>query len=127
MSLDASLEPRLDLTIIEQVRQLGAVRPGLLHRLVEKFDGNTREFLESITREGGSEAALERMRQGFHSLKGSSASLGASRLSALAWEAELACSAGLDSLDDLHGRIDAVRIEFDQSVLALRNYIQANC
>jgi len=126
VSLDASLEPRLDFAIIDQVRQLGAVRPGLLHRLVERFNDSAREFLDSAAREAGSEAASERLRLGFHSLKGSSASLGASRLSALAWEAELAFGAGV-APDALRACIDAARIEFDQAIESLRNYIRANC
>ncbi len=125
MNLDASLEPRLDLAIIDQVRKLGAVRPGLLQRLVEKFDDGTGEFLAFAAGHAGSETAQERMRQGFHSLKGSAAGLGATRLSALAWEAERACGAD-GAADALAARIDAVRDEFAHAMHALRQYVEAN-
>ena len=101
MNLDASLEPRLDLAIIDQVRKLGAVRPGLLQRLVEKFDDGTGEFLAFA------------------------AGLGATRLSALAWEAERACGAD-GAADALAARIDAVRDEFAHAMHALRQYVEAN-
>ena len=113
MQQDPSLVPRLDMTVIEQVRHLEAVRPGLLPRLIEKFVEQTRALLEDAERDHA--GISERMRLGFHSLKGTAASLGASRLSAYAGQAERAYAAGNmhpQLLQDLQG-------EFEQARLAL--------
>ena len=115
MQQDPSLVPRLDMTVIEQVRRLEAVRPGLLPRLIEKFVEHTHALLAEAERDAGRAEMAERMRLGFHSLKGSAASLGASRLSAFAGQAERAYATGSMRQDLLHD----LRSEFEQARLAL--------
>ena len=124
MNMDPRLEPRLDVSILEQIRQLGAIRPGLLPRLIRKFQESTEEFLAS-TMPGENRAPVDRMRMGFHTLKGTAASLGAARLSALAWQVEHALSTGTDP-DSLRTEIEAVRAEFAESIRELQDYVRAS-
>ena len=82
--------PRLDVQIVDQIRQLGAARPGLYGALVALFDRNTEGVLvdakSQIERQ-----AYEGLRIAFHSLKGSATSLGAKRLGVLAAAMETGC------------------------------------
>lgn len=103
-------EPRLDHSVIDQVRELSAVRPGLLVSLVETFGRNTALMLSETTGRL-EEGDFENLRVSFHSLKGTAASLGARRLSVLAGSVEYAL-AHCASLGELEGLILLVRNEF---------------
>ena len=103
-------EPRLDLQVVDQIRQLSAVRPGLFAKLVATFERNTDAMLASMPAciDGQDHEAL---RVAFHSLKGAAASLGARRLGALAGEVE---TAGLQraSQDELLQLLASIRVEY---------------
>ena len=86
-STDFDHEPRIDQAAITQIRQLESVRPGLLRHLVEIFERNAVQLLGELD---GHVAAgdLSPLRVRFHSLKGTSGSIGARRLSKIADLAE---------------------------------------
>ena len=119
---DPSHVPRLDIAIVDQVNRLGAVRPGLLERLIEKFSDQALALLTLAEHDDGDPENPDRMRLGFHSLKGSAASLGAARLSALASQAERDCITGGIRRELL----DALRDEFLQSRQALIDYVSGH-
>jgi HPt (histidine-containing phosphotransfer) domain-containing protein len=111
---DDSEEPRLDLSVIDQIRRLGSVKPGLLPRLVEMFRESTGTFLESSTGGEGT-PQNEQIRVGLHTLKGTAASLGATRLSGLAHELERALSSGLTQ-GNLISELQIIRAEFEETM-----------
>lgn len=108
-------EQQIDHTIIAQIRLLEAVRPGLLRQLVELFFQNADRLFAEIDSNSGT-LANEKLRMGFHSLKGTAASLGAARLSTVAAVAERAASgeAPVDAQS-----ITALRTEYYASSIAL--------
>jgi HPt (histidine-containing phosphotransfer) domain-containing protein len=111
MSLNAAAaEPRLDLAVIERVRELESVRPGLLQRLIEVFDRNAQQIFDALDARLAA-GAVEDLRIGFHSLKGTAASLGALRLSHLAMLTEQACSDGVVDAN-LHPLLQQLQLEF---------------
>jgi HPt (histidine-containing phosphotransfer) domain-containing protein len=83
----------LDPEIVAQLRELEPVRPGFLQRLVGMFEDNAARLLAEMETQVA-QGDHESLRIAFHSLAGTSASLGARRLSALARIAERAASDG---------------------------------
>lgn len=124
MNLEPQAEPRIDYAVIEQVRQLGAVRPGLLQRLVEKFRESTEALLAPASTHDLA-AQSERLRIGFHTLKGAAASLGAARLSALAWHIERSLSTGIDA-SQLQVELEAIRLEADETLEELDDFVRTS-
>jgi len=72
---------------LDQIRQLESFKPGVSAQLVAMFEANARNQLDSF-RNAASVSDFDAMRRAAHSLKGVSASLGASGLSALAAQVE---------------------------------------
>lgn len=108
---DPAPEARLDPSVLDQVRQLSAVRPGLLANLVRMFEQNTRQMLEDTpARLDGTD--WEWLRINYHSLKGTSASLGARRLSQIAYLLEQAASEEAPA-ETLRPLVQQVEAEFE--------------
>lgn len=120
MNDPASL-PRVDRTIIAQIRELEAVRPGVLRHLIGMFINNTALVLNEI--DGRILAGeSEELRIAFHSLKGTAASLGAARLSRLAAGAESAAARDMDSLMQW---AEQLRVEFAATSVELELALRA--
>lgn len=79
--------PRIDVEIVDRLQAIARSRPGFLLTLLESFAGNQRRFVAGLE-QLISAADRERLRVGAHTLKGSAASLGATRLAMLAAELE---------------------------------------
>ena len=116
----AESELRLDHAVVEQVRQLESVRPGLLRRLVDVFERNAVQFFDGLDAQLAA-GDTDALRIGFHSLKGTAASLGALRLSRLAMLTERACgdsgerTALLQLAHALRIEFAAVRVELTRA------------
>ncbi|MCB1606151.1 MAG: Hpt domain-containing protein [Xanthomonadales bacterium] len=83
--------PVLDQSMIDQLRQLESIRPGLLGHLFGVFERSVDSLFAELEHQsrGGMHNEL---RIAFHSLKGSAASLGARRFCRVAEHAELIAS-----------------------------------
>lgn len=103
--------PRIDRDLVEQVRQLETVRPGVLRQLVTMFEQNTARLLGDIDARLAARQT-DALRVAFHSLKGTSASLGALRLSQLAAIAEGIAAGEDDAAAALPPLATALRAEF---------------
>lgn len=103
--------PRIDGDLVEQVRQLEAVRPGVLQQLVTMFIQSTARMLADIDARLAA-GQTDALRVAFHSLKGTSASLGALRLSQLAAIAEGIAAGEDDAAAALPPLATALRAEF---------------
>jgi len=101
-------ELHLDRTVVDQIVQLEAVRPGLLDHLVSVFQKNFTELISSMEQQLAA-GEHEALRIGFHSLKGASASLGALRLSKMAGFAEslAASNFGIEPLQEIREALTA--------------------
>lgn len=118
LATEIAEEPRLDHAVIDQIRELEAVRPGLFQHLAASFDAKTTGLLaETEARLAARD--LEYLRIAFHSLKGTAGSLGLRRLSVIAGMIENAimgntkAGSPAEILDHLH-------VEFAESRLELR-------
>jgi HPt (histidine-containing phosphotransfer) domain-containing protein len=115
MNLASALqEAHIDLATIAQVRQLESIRPGVLAQLVGVFQRTASASLARI-RDSVQAGEGEQLRLTLHSLKGTAASLGAKRLSAIAgaFEIEVQDLASSGSSAPLNELIDALEQEFD--------------
>ncbi len=114
---DINAIARIDHTIIAQIRQLESVRPGLTKHLVEVFERNAVTFFEGIDVRINA-GDTETLRIGFHSMKGTAASLGAQRLSHIAGIAERIAS-GDDASSSLLEITQALKLEFEATRIEL--------
>jgi HPt (histidine-containing phosphotransfer) domain-containing protein len=90
----AAEEDPVDPVVIERLRDLGgADDPGFLKSLVDEFLGHAEKSVEDL-RAAAVAGDAKRLAEVAHALKGSSANLGARRLSARAAEIERAGKAG---------------------------------
>lgn len=110
--------PRLDMDSIAQIRELEAVRPGLLAKLAASFEESGPRLLEQM-REAIDRGDPAATRAAAHTLKGTAASLGALRLSECARRLEQACLGANPSEGALAGA-RAVADEFAEALLILR-------
>lgn len=108
---DADSIPRIDYAIVAQIRQLESTRPGLAKHLVAVFVHNAAQFLSTIDSLIAA-ASTDRLHRGFHSLKGTAASLGALRLSHIAGIAETIVTDEKDA-ESLLEIAQCVRLEFE--------------
>jgi histidine phosphotransfer protein HptB len=107
----ANLEPRINHDMVAQVLQLESVRPGLFKHLIGIFDANALKLFQEIP-ERIANQEMEALRIAFHSMKGTSASLGAQRLSYIADIAESAAKGDYSeaSMEDI---VKCLREEFE--------------
>ena len=108
---DADSIPRIDYAIVAQIRQLESARPGLAKHLVAGFEYNIAQFLGTIDSRIAA-ADNEALRRGFHSMKGTAASLGALRLSHIAGIAE-SVATGEKNAESLLEVAQRVWLEFE--------------
>jgi HPt (histidine-containing phosphotransfer) domain-containing protein len=120
---DAAGPDMLDATALAQLRELdpsGANR--LLERVVQAFDTSTARLLPQLE-QAGADADLVTARHAVHTLKSSSASLGALRLSRLC--AELEQQIRSDSIVALESQIVAIVAEAALVKVALARLVGA--
>ena len=91
--------------------------PDLLGRLVGLFLANAAQLLTDLE-QGLAASDGERVRRAVHTLKSSSANLGATALACLAGELEAAARDG--HLDEVAKRLDVLHFEMDGVIAALR-------
>lgn len=121
-------EPSIDFSMLNDLRELESVDPGLLTTLIETFLRETPRQLEAITRAVRANDAMNVATLG-HSLKGSAGALGARRLSNLCDQLqELGRSGILTGADDvLLGAEDEfwqVQREFEAHLENLDNCVE---
>lgn len=110
MTDDAGLPPRIDEETLSNVRKLESVRPGLLDKLLTMFAANARRFLDGVDAAVAA-GDVEAVRAGCHSLRGTSAGIGAQRLSHYCRKAEdLATQGHAD--ERLSASVAEIREEF---------------
>ena len=108
----------LDPETLSQIHDLAAQDPSGIAKLVRLFVRDARSRLDSATA-AAKQGDLAAIAQTAHSLKGSSANLGAHTMSALCGDLEVASQAGdQDVAIELLTRLDA---EFERAAIALRN------
>ncbi len=110
-------EPRLDKSMVAQIREWEAIRPGLLEHLTTVFQSNFKQLMESMDSQLADDNH-DSLRIAFHSLKGAAASLGAVRLSKMAGFAE---SLAANEFDDASfaETCSALKTEFEYVRMAL--------
>ena len=116
MNLTEALQERqVDMATIAQIRQLESIRPGVLLQLVSVFERSALTSLARI-RQSLLEGDAEQLRLTLHSLKGTTGSLGARRLSALVgvFEAEGQASDAGQGSTRLNALTDVLEQEFLQ-------------
>lgn len=115
---ERDVAPILDLSVIAGLRELGGEQdPGLLSELVELFLEDAPTYLQEIAT-GLDSNDMERVLRASHTLKSSSASMGAAGLSGLARSIEAGAKSGdLDLLQQLQG---VMREVYPQTVAALQ-------
>ena len=111
--LSPAAEPAIDMAMIDGLRR---GRPDLLKRLINAYFGYAPKAVEGL-RQAASEGSIEAVRMAAHSLKSSSASMGAKNLSALFKEMEHSAAAGNASA--MIPLMDQVSAEFERVIASL--------
>lgn len=115
---EASATNVLDQRTLEKIRALQRIgKPNILGRVISIYQENTPKLFETI-REAVNSGEAETLRQSAHSLKSSSANLGALRLASICKELE---SMGRENhLQQATGLLEKMTTELDQVMKALR-------
>ncbi|MFN7085047.1 MAG: ATP-binding protein [Burkholderiales bacterium] len=116
---DAAGGEAIDPLAIESLRQLDAGRPGIFHSILQKYLDSTRQLVMAIGQAPDGE--LKEVERAAHSLKSSSARLGARRLAQLASEIEMAARSGAAQRVRVHAR--RLEAEFEPVAAALRRLL----
>ncbi|HKU38519.1 MAG TPA: ATP-binding protein [Polyangiales bacterium] len=109
-----ALEPRLELTILDELRTLGA--PEYVTTLIDGWKSDARARLDALADAAERDDRAE-LRELAHALKGSAAGIGARRLASLASELETYVQA--PPAGDLRPRLRALRDEYAALTLEL--------
>ena len=114
--------PLLDETVIAGLQDLVEADPTLIDDLLETFEEQAPQLLAQI-REGLATTDAELVRRAAHTLKGSSANLGASTLADLASQVERVGKDGLAA--DPSALVDQIEALLPRVGAALREWAQA--
>ena len=116
---NGQIDDALDRAVLEELRSLqGEGEPDLVAELFDSFREEAPTLIAAM-RTAVTQANAEKLKQAAHSLKGSSAGLGAKPLAAISAEVEKLGRAGL--VVGAEEKIDAIEREFVRVIQALES------
>lgn len=109
----------IDPSAIEFLRQMETTQPGILQSILRKYLDSAQQFVKTIAEANA--ADLKEVERAAHSLKSSSARLGAHRLAKLASEIEMASRAG--AMEQVLDHARKIEAEFEPIAAAVRRLL----